>query len=138
VVKPESILVPGSVFLIVPNHTIYNLLKAKGQSNNDTHFHQQHEVRPNWFGVNHVKPNMTQVSVSWAQPSCSMGQDPIFSEVDYVNPNLTQVSARWAQPTCFMGQDSTSSEADYVNNFALHPAHFARALQPFQLCPCSS
>nr|KYP50180.1 hypothetical protein KK1_028070 [Cajanus cajan] len=29
VVKPESILHPGSVFLIVPNHTIYDLLKAR-------------------------------------------------------------------------------------------------------------
>ncbi|RDX83746.1 hypothetical protein CR513_35301, partial [Mucuna pruriens] len=28
VVKPESVLLPGSVFLIVPNHTIYDLLKA--------------------------------------------------------------------------------------------------------------
>jgi len=25
-----------------------------------------------------------------------------------------------------------------LKNFALHPAHFARALQPFQLCPCAS
>lgn len=33
VVKPESVLFLGSVFLIVPNHTIYNLLKAKGHSN---------------------------------------------------------------------------------------------------------
>lgn len=30
VVKPEAVLVPGKVFLIVPNHTVYNLLKAKG------------------------------------------------------------------------------------------------------------
>ncbi|QCD82740.1 hypothetical protein DEO72_LG10g2807 [Vigna unguiculata] len=28
VVKPESVLLPGSVFLIVPHHTIYDLLKA--------------------------------------------------------------------------------------------------------------
>lgn len=29
VVKPEAVLVPGKVFFIVPNCTIYNLLKAK-------------------------------------------------------------------------------------------------------------
>jgi len=115
VVKPESILVPGNVFLIVPNHTIYNLVKAKGQSNNDSHFHQQHGARPNWFGVNHAKPNMTQGSARWAQPICSMGQDLISSEADYVNPNMSQVSARWAQPTCSMSQDSISNEADYMN-----------------------
>lgn len=34
VVKPESILLPGNVFFIVPNHTLYNLLKTKGQTNN--------------------------------------------------------------------------------------------------------
>ncbi|KEH22812.1 hypothetical protein MtrunA17_Chr7g0237151 [Medicago truncatula] len=115
VVKPESILVPGSVFLIVPNHTIYNLVKAKGQSNNDSHFHQQHGARPNWFGVNHVKPNMTQVSARWPQSNCSMGQDLISSEADYVNPNMSQVSARWAQPTCSMSQDPMFCEADYMN-----------------------
>ncbi|KAK7338938.1 hypothetical protein VNO77_19572 [Canavalia gladiata] len=32
VVKPDSILLPGNVFLIVPNRTIYDLLKAKGQT----------------------------------------------------------------------------------------------------------
>lgn len=30
VVRPESVLVPGKVFYIVPNRTIYDLLKAKG------------------------------------------------------------------------------------------------------------
>lgn len=29
VVKPEAVLVPGKVFFIVPNRTIYHLLKAK-------------------------------------------------------------------------------------------------------------
>lgn len=29
VVKPEAVLVPGKVFFIVPNLTIYHLLKAK-------------------------------------------------------------------------------------------------------------
>ncbi|RDX72243.1 hypothetical protein CR513_48297, partial [Mucuna pruriens] len=33
VVKPESVLLPGNVYFIVPNHTLYDLLKAKGQSN---------------------------------------------------------------------------------------------------------
>ncbi|KAK3013423.1 hypothetical protein RJ639_010235 [Escallonia herrerae] len=33
VVRPESVLVPGKVFYIVPNHTIYKLLKARGQHN---------------------------------------------------------------------------------------------------------
>jgi DNA-directed RNA polymerase subunit L len=115
VVKPESILVPGSVFLIVPNHTIYNLLKVKGQGNYDSHFHQQHGARPNWFGVNHVTPNMTQVSGRWVQPICSMGQDLISNEADYVKPTMTQVSARWDQPTCSMSQDPISSQADYAN-----------------------
>jgi hypothetical protein len=26
----------------------------------------------------------------------------------------------------------------FLKNFALHPAHFARTLQPCQLCPCAS
>jgi hypothetical protein len=93
VVKPESILVPGSVFLIVPNHTIYNLLKAKGQCNyHSPTFHQQHVARSNWFGVDHVKHNMTQVSAHWTQPSCSMGQDLVSVEADYENPNMSHVS----------------------------------------------
>jgi len=139
VVKPESILVPGSVFLIVPNHTIYNLLKVKGQSNNDSHFHQQHEARPNWFGVNHVKPNMTQVSARWVQPICSMGQDSISSESDYVNPNMTQVSAHWAQAACSMSQDSISSEADYVNpNMTQVPARWTQPTCSIGQDPISS
>ncbi|KAI4354386.1 hypothetical protein L6164_003252 [Bauhinia variegata] len=32
VVKPESVLLPGSVFFIVPYHTVYNLLKARGHN----------------------------------------------------------------------------------------------------------
>ncbi|KAK7255948.1 hypothetical protein RIF29_29377 [Crotalaria pallida] len=56
VVNPESVLFPGSVFLIVPNRKIYDLLKAKGQCNylptfleqnqspnNNIHVHQQHK-----------------------------------------------------------------------------------------------
>ncbi|KAG2716777.1 hypothetical protein I3760_03G143400 [Carya illinoinensis] len=30
VVKPEAVLVPGNVFLVVPNRTVHDLLKAKG------------------------------------------------------------------------------------------------------------
>lgn len=61
VVKPESILVSGSVFFIVLNHKIYDLLKVKGQSSNySTFFHQQYGTRPNW----------TRLSVHWAQPIC--------------------------------------------------------------------
>ncbi|KAL9315479.1 hypothetical protein ACSQ67_016480 [Phaseolus vulgaris] len=37
VVKPESVLLPGSVFLIVPNHTIYDLLKASTTQNHEHH-----------------------------------------------------------------------------------------------------
>ncbi|CAK9163453.1 unnamed protein product [Ilex paraguariensis] len=33
VVRPESVLVPGRVFYIVPYRTIYHLLKARGQCN---------------------------------------------------------------------------------------------------------
>ncbi|GAU21815.1 hypothetical protein TSUD_176610 [Trifolium subterraneum] len=88
VVKPESILVPGSVFLIVPNHTIYNLLKAKGQCNyHSPSFDQQHVARP------HVKRNVAQVS----EPTCSMDQDFVSIEDDYVNPNKTHVSARFSR-----------------------------------------
>ncbi|CAI8612360.1 unnamed protein product [Vicia faba] len=123
VVKPESILVPGYVFLIVPNHTIYNLLKAKEQNNNDSlSFQQQHGVRPNWFGVDHAKPSMSSISTSWIQPTClrnDIGQDSVDVEIDNVNSNMTRVSTSWAQPICFrddMGQDSRSIEIDNVNS----------------------
>ncbi|CAJ1796388.1 unnamed protein product [Sphenostylis stenocarpa] len=49
VVKPESVLLPGSVFLIVPNHTIYDLLKATTsqsisfQSQEQSPFSQQNQ-----------------------------------------------------------------------------------------------
>ncbi|CAK9162362.1 unnamed protein product [Ilex paraguariensis] len=33
VVRPESVLIPGKVFYIVPNRTIHHLLKARGQCN---------------------------------------------------------------------------------------------------------
>ncbi|KAK7373659.1 hypothetical protein VNO80_07074 [Phaseolus coccineus] len=48
VVKPESVLLPGSVFLIVPNHTIYDLLKASSttqsqvQTQNQTPTNHEH------------------------------------------------------------------------------------------------
>ncbi|KAK7251334.1 hypothetical protein RIF29_34431 [Crotalaria pallida] len=42
VVNPDSVLFPGSVFLVVPNRKIYDLLKAKGQCNSSKiHIHQQ-------------------------------------------------------------------------------------------------
>ncbi|KOM37896.1 hypothetical protein LR48_Vigan03g127800 [Vigna angularis] len=51
VVKPESVLLPGSVFLIVPDHTIYDLLKASTtqtisiQSQVQTQMHNQ-QLKP--------------------------------------------------------------------------------------------
>ncbi|RZC00342.1 hypothetical protein D0Y65_022612 [Glycine soja] len=54
VVKPESVLLPGSVFLIVPNRTIYDLLKARTtqstQSQSQSPFSQQNQLPP----TNHV------------------------------------------------------------------------------------
>lgn len=107
VVKPESVLVPGSVFLIVPNHTIYNLLKVKEQNNNDSlSFHQQHGVGPSWFGDTHVRHGMSQISTSWTQSNFfgnDIGQDLVSVEVDNVNP------------TCFsqLNQYSPNYHVDY-------------------------
>ncbi|KAK4270238.1 hypothetical protein QN277_023299 [Acacia crassicarpa] len=38
VVKPESVLLPGRVFFIVPYHTIYKLIKSKAPSFQNQHF----------------------------------------------------------------------------------------------------
>lgn len=52
VVKPESVLLPGSVFFIVPNHTIYDLLKASItqtisiQSQVQTQNHMHNQLKP--------------------------------------------------------------------------------------------
>ncbi|PNY02694.1 hypothetical protein L195_g026013 [Trifolium pratense] len=97
VVKPESILVPGSVFLIVPNHTIYNLLKAKGQCNYHSPSFDQDVAISNWFGVDHVKHNVTHVSAHWTQPSCSMSRDSISIEDDYENPNMSNLLTRFSR-----------------------------------------
>lgn len=58
VVKPESILLPGSVFLIVPNHTIYNLLKAKTTQSTESQSpsSQQNQLSP----TNHVHQQFQQ------------------------------------------------------------------------------
>lgn len=57
VVKPESLLLPGSVFLIVPNRKIYELLKAKEQCNHSAPFSQQNQS-PN----NHVHQQLKHAS----------------------------------------------------------------------------
>ncbi|KAL3531114.1 hypothetical protein ACH5RR_010436 [Cinchona calisaya] len=46
VVRPESILLPGKVFYLVPNRTLYNLLKARGQRT-------QSSLRENQLPQNH-------------------------------------------------------------------------------------
>ncbi|KAL3517799.1 hypothetical protein ACH5RR_020388 [Cinchona calisaya] len=46
VVRPESLLFPGKVFYLVPNRTLYNLLKAREQQN-------QPSLRENQYPHNH-------------------------------------------------------------------------------------
>ncbi|CDP03874.1 unnamed protein product [Coffea canephora] len=47
VVRPESLLLPGKVFYLVPNRTLYNLLKARAQQS------QQPSLRENQYKENH-------------------------------------------------------------------------------------
>ncbi|GFZ20136.1 hypothetical protein Acr_28g0008410 [Actinidia rufa] len=44
VVKPESILFPGTVFYIVPNQTIHRLIKARGNYNQCPKYHDNHRA----------------------------------------------------------------------------------------------
>jgi len=59
VVKPESVLLPGSVFLIVPNHTIYDLLKASTTQSITT---QSQVQTQNQIPTNHVHHQLKQDS----------------------------------------------------------------------------
>lgn len=51
VVRPESLLLPGKVFYLVPNRTLYNLLKARAQQS------QQPSLRENCYKENHHHVN---------------------------------------------------------------------------------
>ncbi|KAM3683878.1 hypothetical protein ACJW30_12G179400 [Castanea mollissima] len=46
-VKPEAVLVPGKVFFIVPNRTIYHLLKAKKGLNHDVNHKHHSSIKSN-------------------------------------------------------------------------------------------
>ena len=74
VVKPESVLLPGSVFLIVPHSTIYVLIKAKGLSNQPP-FSQQ-----NRSPYNHVHHQLKQDS----PVSCYAGVSSKFHKSQFL------------------------------------------------------
>ncbi|GFY99498.1 hypothetical protein Acr_13g0008980 [Actinidia rufa] len=62
VVRPESVLFPGRVFYVVPNRTIYRLLKARGELHNQPprKYDHRHQLDHDF------EPKQTQFHKPWA------------------------------------------------------------------------
>ena len=62
VVRPESVLFPGRVFYVVPNRTIYRLLKARGELHNQPPKKYDHHHQLD----HHFEPKQTPFHKPWA------------------------------------------------------------------------
>ncbi|KAJ0013392.1 hypothetical protein Pint_21404 [Pistacia integerrima] len=73
VVKPESVLKPGRVFYVVPNHTLRRLIQVKGGSQNKA-----------FPGDSSPRPKVTSRMESWNDDKNARGQghDRMYTEQD--------------------------------------------------------
>ncbi|KAK7395376.1 hypothetical protein VNO78_15928 [Psophocarpus tetragonolobus] len=95
VVKPESVLLPGSVFLIVPNHTIYDLLKARTtqstQSQSQSHSPFSLDNQPH---TNHVHQQFSQDSHGSSYDGMSFTPQRHNQNFKLFHPLLSPISER--------------------------------------------